>query len=87
MRETDPLLGRTSGHAQDEDQDEDQDEEQKSTWCRIQDHLSQPVDADKCYPALTVQCFIAGAADAAVYGYTKTWVGFMVSAIITFILD
>lgn len=72
MRETDPLLGHTNGHAQD-------GEELSSAWSRAQQYLGQTVDAGKCYPALTVQCFIAGAADAAAYGYTKTWVGFMVS--------
>lgn len=39
--------------------------------------LSQSIDPNGCHAALTWQCVIAGAADAAAYSQTGTWVGFM----------
>ncbi|PWN33232.1 uncharacterized protein FA14DRAFT_173051 [Meira miltonrushii] len=39
--------------------------------------LTESVDPNNCHAALTWQCVIAGAADAAAYSQTGTWVGFM----------
>ena len=69
--ESDPLLGQRNGYAV-----------APGPWTKVKRRMGQSVDASKCGPALAVQCYIAGAADAAAYGYTKTWVAFMVSDII-----
>jgi len=74
MRETDPLLGQHNGNGT------DISSEQPGAWKKMMSRMGQSVDSSKCEPALAVQCFIAGAADAAAYGYTKTWVAFMVSS-------
>lgn len=56
--------------------------------------LSESVDPDNCHTALTWQCVISGAADAAAFSQTGTWVGFMTGnvtqltiAIVTTILN
>ncbi|PWN88884.1 hypothetical protein FA10DRAFT_267511 [Acaromyces ingoldii] len=60
--ETSPLLGHRSSPSR------------LAVW---KERLSEEVDVDDCGSALTAQCVIAGAADAAAYGQTGTWVAFM----------
>ena len=74
MRESDPLLGHTNGHTT----HEDGAVARGTAWARFKGRLGESVDVDKCGPALTMQCFMAGAADAAAYGQTTTWAAFMV---------
>lgn len=75
-RETDPLLGHSSSRNGDAHLSSSSE---SSRWSRLKSHLSESVDADRCGPVLAMQCFIAGAADAAVYSHTNTWAAFMVS--------
>lgn len=48
-----------------------------SVWSQIKTSLGESVDPTGCGAALTWQCVIAGAADAAAFSQTSTWVGFM----------
>lgn len=51
--------------------------DRQSSLQRWKASLKESVDANNCHAALTWQCVIAGAADAAAYSQTGTWVGFM----------
>ncbi|UZJ53950.1 hypothetical protein CBS101457_003270 [Exobasidium rhododendri] len=73
MRETDPLLGHRNGA----NGESSSSASAQSRWTLFKSKLDETIDVDKCNPILTIQCFIAGAADAAAYGQTSTWAAFM----------
>jgi len=73
MRESDPLLG-PGLNGRDSSLRSNQ-----SYWSRFKQRLNETVDVNKCGTPLAIQCFIAGAADAAAYSQTNTWAAFMVS--------